>query len=278
MPPAASCPFVCNPMADAVVRKDGALIISAYSASRGFIRASLAGDEDSGFAAALALLKGESGILDTLSPSTAMTLWSGGLIVLPEALCAPVAPAEFATLRDFYAAHGFTVIPNCITPAMTATLAAHYRAQIAAGEMRRGDAQADRFVAHNDPAGRVIQRALRPALERMIGAPIKSSYTYASLYCGGTDLPVHLDRPQCKYSISLLIDHQPPPSAMVSPWAVQVYPNTAGPPLECFQTLGGGILFRGHDIRHGRTRLPDDQSCWVMLLHYVDMDFDGPLD
>lgn len=282
MPADSSFPFVRNLMADAAMRGGGArpqrIDAFAYSTARGFTKTSLLQDETPGFDAALALLAGDSDVLSGLSPEAAMALWSAGLIVLPQEQAAPFAPTEFATPQDFYARHGFTTIDNCITPAMTAALTAHYRALVAAGEMKRGDSQADRYAAHNDPAGRVIQQALRPAVERMVGAPIRGSYTYASLYCGGTDLPVHTDRPQCKYSISLLIDHQPAPAGDVSPWAVQVYPDPAGPPVDCFQTLGGAILFRGHEIRHGRGPLPADQACWVMLLHYVDADFAGPLD
>ena len=282
MAPDARFPFVRNPAVDARVRgepgRPAQIDVSAYSAARGFTKASLLRDEHPGFEAALALLADDAAVPAGLTPDAAMALWSVGLIVLPQERAASFAPAAFTTPRDYYAAHGFTLIPDCVTPAMTEALTTHYRARIAAGEMVRGDTQADRYAAHNDPAARVVQRALRPAVERIIGSPIKASYTYASLYCGGTDLPVHLDRPQCRYSISLLIDHQPLSADGVSPWAVQIYPDPEAPPVECFQSLGGGILFRGHEIRHGRARLPDDQACWVMLLHYVDADFGGSLD
>lgn len=279
---AAASPFVRNPTADAIIVEDAEgplhLRISAYSKARGFTTAVLTRDENPGFATGLALLKDPSGPLSLLTPDQAMALWGAGLIALPAECPPPFAPDAFTTSRDGYVAHGFTPLSNCISPAMIATLAAHYRGKIEAGALRRENLQTDRHIAHNDAAGRVIQRALLPAVERLVGCPIKASYTYAALYHGGTELPAHTDRPQCKYTLSLLIGHSPEPADGVSSWPVQVYTNPEAPPTDCHQSVGGGLLFRGQELRHGRPKLPADHSCSVLLLHYVDADFTGPLD
>jgi hypothetical protein len=79
--------------------------------------------------------------------------------------------------------------------------------------------------------------------------------------------------------MSLVIDHQPIPADGLSPWPLQFFGEPGGPPLECFQPIGGGALFRGGEVRHGHpTPLPPNEQCWVMLLAYVDSSFDGPLD
>ena len=89
-------------------------------------------------------------------------------------------------------------------------------------------------------------------------------------------LPVHTDRPQCKYTLSLLIDHQPAPADGISPWAIQIHVRPGADPVDCFQSLGGGVLFRGCELPHGRQPLAVDETCWTLLAHYVD--FAGSLD
>ena len=276
-----------NPLVDIVVGEvDGVparIDISSYSAARGFAKDRLSRDEDGiRFEAALRLLLATDDAdlaAMGLSADALCTLWRSGLIILPEERAdAFAAPGVFAMAREAYAAQGFTLIPECVTMAATAILAAHYRTEVAGGRLKRGDKQSDRYHAHNDPAARVVQGALRPAVERIVGVPIKGSYTYASLYCGGATLDKHIDRPQCKYTVSLLIDHRPTPSDGRSSWPVEVYLGADVPPVACFQSLGGGILFRGHEIPHGRPALAPGEESWVILLHYVDADFDGPLD
>lgn len=252
--------------------------ISAYSALQGFTRSILTRQEPSGFAAALALAAGDAQVLEQLSPETTMALWASGLIILPPESVAAFVPSRFAISRDFYAANGYTLIPDCLAPFMVGAVAAHYRAGIDTGEARLSAGKVDRLSLYNDPAGRVVQQALVPAVAAMVGAPIKPSYTFASLYRGGAELPVHTDRPQCKYTLSLLIDHRPLPADGISPWAIQIHPGAAAPPVDCFQSLGGGILFRGQELPHGRRPLPADEACWTLLVHYVDADFTGSLD
>jgi len=278
MPDASSFPFVRNKFVDTVIREHGQrLEVSSHSLTRGFIKTSLVQDEDTGFEAATALLAGNESILPQLSPDEAMALWRAGLIVLPNEHTPPFVPESVSTPREFYATNGYTLIEDCISPAMTAALVGHYRAKLEAGAFLRGDTQADRYKAHNDPAGRVVQQALCSAVAYIVGSPIKASYTYTSLYCGGADLPTHTDRSQCQYTVSLLIDYQPIPNDGISPWPIQLYPDANGA-TDCHQRLGGGILFRGCEIRHGRPRLPANDTCWVVLLHYVDADFGGSLD
>lgn len=253
------------------------IIVSAYSAMRGFMETLLDRSDPSAFAAVLALARGED-ILDRLSPDIALTLWGSGLIILPPERLPAFAAERFAAAPEDFAANHFALVPDCLTPAMVAILAAYYREQVESGAAPLSKSDVDRRSLHNDPAARVVQQALLPAVAALVGAAVKSSYTYASLYREGAVLPVHVDRSQCEYTLSLLIDHQPSPADGISPWAIEIYPQAGAQPIACLQSLGGGILFRGRKLPHGRQPLPAGQSCWTLLLHYVDADFDGPLD
>lgn len=281
---AAPTAFIRNPATDVrVVETDAdgplCIVVSAYSALKGFTETVLdRAAEEPAFRAALDLAAGREAVLAGLSPDIALALWGSGLIILPPERAAPFAPSRFTASADAFAADGFALLRDCLTPAMVDILAAHYRAQVDRGAARLSQGRVDRRHLHNDPAGRVVQRALVPAVAALVGVPVKPSYSYASLYREGATLPVHTDRPQCKYTLSLLIDHQPVPADGISPWALQVHARPHAEPVDCFQSLGGGILFRGCDLPHGRQPLAADETCWTLLAHYVDADFTGSLD
>lgn len=274
--------YVANPLVDAVIHAESGVAehidVAAYSRARGFVQGRLTKGETPGFEAALRFLVGDTANSTPLSPSEAMTLWQTGLILLPQERAERFTSPNATVARDLYVRHGCILLPELVTPDATRILREHYQAKLAAGALKLLNGRTDRYCAHNDPAGRVALNALREVIERIVGSPIKSSYSFASLYRGGTDLPMHIDRPQCRYTLSLQIDHQPLPPGGRSPWPVQVDLDPGAPPVDFFQTIGGGVLFRGAEITHGRPALPPDQRSWVLLLHYVDIDFDGPLD
>lgn len=273
--------MIPNPLVDAISQEtaDGRSIdLSTHVAGRGFTRVRMTEDRTPGFGIVWRFLTAPDGFSTTgLREDEARILWLFGLLLGPEDQPCPFV-CNASPVDGGYARHGVALLPELVTPAAVRALSAHYRKGVANGAFTRSDSQADRHHVHNDPAGRIALRALRGTVERIVGSPVKGSYSYASLYCGGTELPMHVDRPQCRYTLSLQIDHQPLPPDGRSPWPVQVRLAPDGPPAEYFQTIGGGILFRGCEFVHGRPPLPPDQESWVLLLHYVDADFAGPLD
>ncbi|WP_207620708.1 hypothetical protein, partial [Oharaeibacter diazotrophicus] len=167
-------------------------------------------------------------------------------------------------------------IPACIDRATVDALVGHYRAAVARGAAPV-TSTIDRNAMHDDPAGRVVLRALLPAIEAIAGVPLKPSYSYASLYRPGASMPMHRDRAQCAYTLALAIDHRPTPADGVSPWPLTVDPGDGTPPVDHLLPIGGGVMFRGTRLLHGRGPLAPGETCWTLLLHYVDRDFDGPL-
>lgn len=275
--------LIRNPAADIRLLASDAegplrIVVSAYSVLKGFTETRLDRASEPAFAAVLEIASGSDGALERLAPELALALWGCGLLVLPQELAPPFAPARFAEDRNDFAAYGFALLSGCVSVAMVDAVAGFYRAQVDSGKARLSSGPIDRLHIQNDPAGRVIQHALHPAVEAFVGTPIKSSYCYASLYREGASLPVHVDREQCEYTLSVLIDHRPVPADGVSPWPIQLYPRPGVTPVECYQGIGGGLLFKGRQLSHGRQPLVADQTCWTLLLHYVDADFAGSLD
>ncbi|WP_445682890.1 hypothetical protein [Radicibacter daui] len=275
--------FIRNPATDVrMVASDAdgprQIVVSAYSVLKGFSETVFDRTEDAAFAAVLDLAAGREDVLDGLSPDIGLALWSSGLIILPPEKAAPFAPPRFTASPAAFAADGFALLQDCLTPTIADILAAYYREQVQSGSAWLTTDGIDRWQLHNDPAGRVVQRALLPAVEALVDVPVMPSYSFASLYREGASLPVHRDREQCEYTLSLLIDHQPLPADGISPWAIQVHARPGAEPVDCYQSLRGGILFRGRDLPHGRKALAADETCWTLLVHYVDAGFEGPLD
>jgi len=278
---ATDLPFVRNPLVDAAIHEQGGephrIDISTYSAARGFDSMVL-NRGDSGFEAALVLLADRDALPPQLQPRAMLALWAAGLLILPQELASHKATAASADTVAAFRSNGFADLPCCIPVAMCDALFRHYRQLRMADNVLLNDPRSDRQTVHNDPAGRILQQMLAPLAAAIIRKPIKSSYSFASLYRGGAELRVHRDRLQCEYTLSLLIEHSAKGADEPLPWPLQLYPKAGTPPIECHQRAGGGLFFRGRDIPHGRRPLPADENYWVLLLHYVDANFDGSLD
>lgn len=132
---------------------------------------------------------------------------------------------------------------------------------------------------NNDPLGRALLRRLTPIVEQVVGKQLKQSYSFAMAYRPGAKLEAHLDRPQCEYTASLLLDFQPAMEDGCAPWPLEVELTAGAPAARLFQAPGDAVLFRGRKLRHSRPPLPAGACCLVLMLHWVDADFsDGEMD
>lgn len=270
--------LVCNPVVDIRRADDGPdLIISSCSAVRGFIASALRPGQP-GYATALALMNGDVPDPGALSPMDAGPLWASALLILPQEQVPAFAPPSFNLPPEPFRQRGFMEIPFCISPEMVGFLAGHYQAQVGAGTATLQANGPDRHIMNDDPAGRVVLRALLPAVQAMVGTTLRPSYSFASLYRRGASMVMHRDQVRCTYTLSVAIDHQPSPADGIAPWPLTVDPGNGEPLVDCLLPLGGGLLFRGRELRHGRKPLVADQSSWTLLLHYVDSGSEEILD
>lgn len=266
-----------NPFVDIVLKGPEELVVNAFSTVRGFTQARLERGRSPGFSAALRLLQ-DSEASHPLGAAESLDLWSVGLLALPAELPVSIAADAFPQAANSFARDSFVSLPGCVGAKTAARLAAHFAAALANGRLRHSSGKGpDRDVAHNDPAGRVMIAALRKAIGGVVGHPVKPSYSFASLYREGAELQRHTDRPQCEYTLSILVDYDPAPGGAPAPWPVQLFPP-GKPARECRLPVGGGLLFRGRHIPHARPPLPAGHRCRILLLHYVDADFTGELD
>jgi hypothetical protein len=106
---------------------------------------------------------------------------------------------------------------------------------------------------------------IKKITEGILGYEVKPSYSYLSCYVQNGILPIHVDRPPCKYTLDFCIER----SGTEWPLFVNETPYL----LEENEAL----FYLGCECPHYRTRKPDNTVTNVLLFHYVDLDYDGPL-
>jgi hypothetical protein len=177
---------------------------------------------------------------------------------------------------DDFRRNGFASVQGLIHPFHIGSLRRYYRRLLRTGGMKLGDSSSPRrFVAHNESVATFFHRRLAGVVGAIAGRPVKPSYVYVSAYQSGADLPPHTDRAQCEYSITLLLDQTPEPTDQSS-WPL--YLNTSAGTVAIWQGIGDALIYRGRQLEHFRTPLPQGMSSTSMFFHYVDPDFSGPLD
>jgi hypothetical protein len=115
------------------------------------------------------------------------------------------AGAQFQT-------QGYAIVRDLIHPVHIGALRRYYGALVAGGRLPMGDDQvAERSRLHSEPVAMFFHPQLVSLVSRIAGEPVKPSYLYFASYPSGSGLPRHVDRLQCEFSISLLIDYSPEP-------------------------------------------------------------------
>lgn len=175
-----------------------------------------------------------------------------------------------------FRARGYVAVERIIHPLHLGALRIHTRRLLRTGAMKLGDSgDPRRYVAHNEPIARRFHERLTGVVARIAGVPVKPSYVYIAAYQGGAELRAHTDRPQCEYSISLLVDFTPEPVGE-SPWPLLL--DTEEGTVAIHQRLGDALVYRGRRFPHRRARLSSEMTSTSILFHYVDVDFSGSLD
>jgi hypothetical protein len=212
-----------------------------------------------------------------LAPRIRALMASAGVLVSADGMRSRAAWERTRTLwsRGFRE-RGYAEVGSLLHPFLIGALRRYYRRLLRAGGMKLGDrGNPRRFVMHNDDVARFFQEQLVDTVAAIAGVPVKPSYVYIASYQPGAELPLHTDRAQCEYSISMLVDFTPEPIDR-SPWPLHL--ETASGKVTIEQGLGDALIYRGRQLAHHRDRLPEAASSTSLLFHYVDRDFAGSLD
>lgn len=132
------------------------------------------------------------------------------------------------------------------------------------------------------PALKTFLFGLTPIVCRLTDRDLLPSYDYFRIYSAGDICRVHADRPSCEHSLSLTLayaDGRPwpldlgsaqqdgTPSLLADDFGAEPYASVAMQP-------GDGVLYRGVQLRHGRTLPNPNRWSAHLFMHWVDRD--GP--
>ena len=182
-------------------------------------------------------------------------------------------------LRKEFRARKYVLVRDLLHPFHLAALRRYYRKLIAARTISLGDAQVGkRFSLHNEPMAMFFHRQLSDVVTRIAGERVKPSYVFFAAYQPGAVLKPHVDREQCQFSFSFLVDYTPEPED-VSPWALFVKPQgsrAAAAPAHL--GIGDGVLYKGCEVLHYRKALPANHFSTSLFFHFVPRNFQGTLE
>jgi hypothetical protein len=171
---------------------------------------------------------------------------------------------------------GYAVVRDVIDPAHIGALRRYYRGLVAGGQLPRGDDQvSERYRLHSEPVAMFFHPQLAQLTGRITGETVKPTYLYFACYPGGSALPRHVDRLQCQFSISLLIDYAPEPMGPCGWPLVFEHPELPNGSAAVDLGLGDAVFYRGQDLAHRRDPLAADHQSSSIFFHYVGADFVG---
>lgn len=156
-----------------------------------------------------------------------------------------------------------------------------------------------RTYANNVPFFVAIHRQLAETASEIFGEPVKPSYVFLSMYQDNGICPLHIDRPQCRYTIDYLIRQTQP-----EPWPILIGEHMTDDERQAFDESGEGhpdspekIEARIAAETWSRIDLaPNDAVCYsgthswhyrpdrlqgtadLAFFHFVPVAFDGPLN
>ena len=154
-----------------------------------------------------------------------------------------------------------------------------------------------RTYAHNVPFFVSIHHQLQDLASEIFSEPVKPSYCFLSMYQNNGICPLHIDRPQCRYTIDYLIRQD-----QKEPWPIHIGDHMSDEQRAAIDEAGeghptGDAIDKRIAEENWHTALlnPNDAVCYsgthswhyrserlkgtadLVFFHFVPVAFDGPL-
>lgn len=171
----------------------------------------------------------------------------------------------------------YAVLRDLLPPLKIAVLRSYVRGLEENGYLHLDNHQVVnmRYDRHNDPLLQYVHKQTGRLVRHVSGETILPSYSYLSAYLPGAELKRHLDRPQCAWNASLLID-QNPEVPLSESWPI--FLEVGKSVHEVRLDFGDAVFYSGTEIPHWRDPIGKGMRQTLCLLHYVPLDFVGHTD
>jgi hypothetical protein len=128
----------------------------------------------------------------------------------------------------------------------------------------RNGPTAQPFFSGLDGLTYFFQRQLTPLISEIVGEKVQPTFSYFASYHPGSDLKAHRDRKQCRYAMSVLLDHDHAEDLSSRPLYLQ--PPGAPEAVPINTSLGDGLLYFGEEVLHYRPMLTRGYSThWFLF-------------
>ncbi|WP_394831632.1 hypothetical protein LVJ94_34475 [Pendulispora rubella] len=179
-------------------------------------------------------------------------------------------------LRDGLKTDGYVVVRNVLSPLQVAAMRRHFRTLHASGNFTSYEVPSlgARDGIYCDFVSVLFQDQLTRFIGKVVDEPIKPSFTWHFHYRDRAVLTRHIDRPQCRWNVSLAVDSNADASR-AGAWSLHFETDQGAHSVR----LGPGdaVVYSGTDTPHWREPLPEGHTAGVICLHYVSANFDGSL-
>ncbi|MBS0214081.1 MAG: hypothetical protein JSR26_13040 [Proteobacteria bacterium] len=190
-----------------------------------------------------------------------------------------------------YRASGAALVEGLLSPEVAAALTRQIALGVAQGGGRWlvppsiGDKPCYEVSCMQWPVLLTFLWGMTPRIEQIAGVRLLPTYSYFRTYQRGDVCRIHADRPACEHSLSLTLAYADgiawPLEVADSPVA-QAQRQTVrgdvdfGDEAHAGLTMnpGDGVVYHGHDYRHGRTTPNPNRWSAHLFMHWVDRD--GP--
>jgi hypothetical protein len=109
-----------------------------------------------------------------------------------------------------------------------------------------------------------IHLELTPIVARAFGVDLKPTYNYGRKYMPGDDLPIHRDRDQCEFSITVNLSRQGPI------WPFYISLEEDGEPIQINLDIGDAVAYKGLNVYHWREEL-EEGIVHQMFFHWISI-------
>jgi hypothetical protein len=139
-----------------------------------------------------------------------------------------------------------------------------------------GDGQvALRKSIHNEPVAASLHYRLTKIVSAITREKLKPSYCYMGRYFAGAVLERHVDRPQCQFNMSVILDMCDEQGNDIPAWPI--YLESKKKTHSVAMEIGSGLIYRGTDLEHWREALPANHIVTACFYHFVSEDFTGSM-